>query len=29
VQSEVAAFLMAENDFDVYVLKGGLQAISS
>jgi CRP-like cAMP-binding protein len=29
VQSEVAAFLLAENDFDVYVLKGGLQAISS
>ncbi len=29
VQSEVAAFVLAENGFDVYVLKGGLQAISS
>lgn len=26
VQSEVAAFLLAENGFDVYVLKGGLQS---
>jgi CRP-like cAMP-binding protein len=26
VQSEVAAFLLAEKGFDVYVLKGGLQA---
>lgn len=29
VQSEVAAFLLAESDFDVYVLKGGLHAIST
>ncbi len=27
VQSEVAAFLLAEKGFDVYVLKGGLQAV--
>ena len=27
VQSEVAAFLLAENGFDVYVLKGGLQGM--
>ncbi len=28
VQSEVAAFLLAENGFDVFVLKGGLQAVA-
>jgi CRP-like cAMP-binding protein len=29
VQSEVAAFLLAENGFDVYVLKGGLQGMQT